>query len=212
MGWFNITTIAMDERPMKAMQSVIDLLKTVDREWKISLAGEWHPEIEKDIYDYCVASKWKFPDAALKDRQQSGKTSTWYTCCTEKYPNMFTFSPPDEAVWAGWYTAATQMDGFLRWAYNSWPRSPLTDSRFTAWPAGDTYQVYPGPFSSIRFEKLIEGIQDFEKINLLRKAYREKNETNKLKELEAALQTFTIEQLSQQSAQQMVEKYKRLLN
>ena len=211
-GWFGITTIAMDERPMQAMQSVISLLKTIDPEWKISLAGEWHPEIEKDIYDYCVASKWAFPDAILKERKQAGKTSTWYTCCTEKYPNMFTFSPPDEGVWTGWYTAASGMDGFLRWAYNSWTRSPLTDSRFTAWPAGDTYQVYPGPLSSVRFEKLIEGIQDFEKINALRKSYREKNETIKLKELEAALQTFTIEKLSQQSAHQMVEKYKHLLN
>lgn len=55
------------------------------------------------------------------------------------------------------------MDGFLRWAYKSWPQTPLADSRFTAWPAGDTYQFYPGPLSSIRFEKLMEGIQDFER-------------------------------------------------
>jgi hypothetical protein len=211
-GWFAITAIAMDERPMKDMQAVIRLLKSIDPAWKISLAGEWHPEIEKDIDDYCIASKWKFPDAVLKERQALGKSSTWYTCCTEKYPNMFTFSPPDEAVWTGWYTAATRMDGFLRWAYNSWTQSPLTDSRFRAWPAGDTYQVYPGPLSSVRFEKLIEGIQDFEKINELRRWYLAKNDTGKLKELEAALQTFTIEKLSQQSAQQMVEKYKHLLN
>ena len=81
-GWFGITTIAMDERPMQAMQSVISLLKTIDPEWKISLAGEWHPEIEKDIYDYCVASKWAFPDAILQERKQAGKTSTWCTYCT----------------------------------------------------------------------------------------------------------------------------------
>ncbi len=211
-GWWGITTIAMDERPMKAMQSVIALLKTIDPAWKISLAGEWHAEIEKDIDDYCIASKWVFPDTVLKERQQSGKTSTWYTCCTEKYPNMFTFSPPDESVWVGWYTAATNMDGFLRWAYNSWPASPLTDSRFTAWPAGDTYQVYPGALSSVRFEKLIEGIQDFEKINLLRKWYKEKGATTKLNELETALKTFKINELSKQTARQMVEKYKPLLN
>jgi len=125
---------------------------------------------------------------------------------------MFTFSPPDEGVWAGWYTAASRMDGFLRWAYNSWTRSPLTDSRFITWPAGDTYQVYPGPLSSVRFEKLVEGIQDFEKINALRKSYQEKNETAKLKELETALQTFTIDRLSQQSAADMIKKYKHLLN
>jgi len=211
-GWFDITTIAMDERPMKAMRSVIDLLKTIDPNWKISLAGEYHAEIEKDIYDYCIASKWVFPDNILKERKQQGKVSTWYVCCTEKYPNMFTFSPPDEGVWAGWYTAATNMDGFLRWAYNSWTKDPLKDTRFTAWPAGDTYQVYPGPLSSIRFEKLIEGIQDFEKINFLRKQYKENGETAKLNALEAALRTFKIDALSKQSAQQMVEKYKRLLN
>lgn len=211
-GWFDITTIAMDERPMKAMRSVIELLKTIDPNWKISLAGDYHPEIENDIYDYCVASRWIFPDSVLNARKQQGKASTWYVCCTERYPNMFTFSPPDEGVWAGWYTAATNMDGFLRWAYNSWTKDPLADSRFTAWPAGDTYQVYPGPLSSIRFEKLIEGIQDFEKINFLRRQYKEKGETAKLNELEAALRTFEIKELSKQSAQQMVEKYKRLLN
>ncbi|GAB3420641.1 DUF4091 domain-containing protein [Niabella aquatica] len=211
-GWFGITTIAMDERPMKAMRSVIDLLKTIDPGWKISLAGDYHPEIEKDIYDYCVASRWVLPDSVLKGRKQQEKVSTWYVCCTEKYPNMFTFSPPDEAVWAGWYTAATNMNGFLRWAYNSWTKDPLNDSRFTAWPAGDTYQVYPGPLSSIRFEKLIEGIQDFEKINLLRRQYKEQGETARLSELEAALKTFKIKELSKQSAQQMIEKYKRLLN
>ncbi len=211
-GWFDITTIAMDERPMEAMQSVIGLLKTIDPNWKVSLAGNYHPEIENDIYDYCVASRWVFPDSVLNARKQQGKASTWYVCCTEKYPNMFTFSPPDEGVWAGWYTAATDMDGLLRWAYNSWTKDPISDSRFTAWPAGDTYQVYPGPLSSIRFEKLIEGIQDFEKISLLRRQYKEKGETARLNELEAALKTFKIKELSKQSAQQMVEKYKHLLN
>lgn len=211
-GWFNITTIAMDERPMKAMQSVIALLKTVDSNWKVSLAGEYHAEIEKDIYDYCIASNQTFPATVLANRNEQGKASTWYVCCTEKYPNMFTFSAPDESVWAGWYTAATNMNGFLRWAYNSWTKDPLHDSRFTAWPAGDTYQVYPGPLSSIRFEKLIEGIQDFEKINALRKLYKQTGDNEKLNELENALKTFKIDELAIQTAQQMVNQYKALLN
>ncbi len=104
------------------------------------------------------------------------------------------------------------MDGFLRWAYNSWTKDPLHDSRFITWPAGDTYQVYPGPLTSIRFEKLIEGIQDFEKINWLRKKYQQENNTVKLNELEAALATFKIEKLSNETAQKMVEEYKYLLN
>ncbi len=211
-GWFNITAIAMDERPLAAMQAVIALLKSVDKDWKLTLAGDYHEEIENDIDDYCVASRWKFPAEILAKRKKAGKISTWYTCCTEAYPNGFTFSPPDEHVWIGWYTAATDMDGYLRWAFNSWTKDPLKDSRFTAWPAGDTYQVYPGPLSSIRFEKLIEGIQDHEKILLLRNEYRRNKQTAKLQELQAALKNFEISKLSSTNAAEMVAAAKGLLN
>lgn len=211
-GWFSITAIAMDERPMPAMQSVIKLLKEIDTGWKIALAGDYHDEIENDIFDYCIASRMHFPKDVLEKRQQQGKISTWYTCCTEMYPNGFTFSPPAEHVWIGWYTAAKNMDGYLRWAYNSWPKDPLYDSRFTAWPAGDTYQVYPGPRTSIRFEKLIEGIQDFEKINILKQQYKKSGEDKKLSELENVLAKFKIGKLSQQTAEEMVKEAKDILN
>jgi hypothetical protein len=211
-GWFHKTAIAMDERPMPAMQAVIALLKEVDKDWKIALAGDYHPEIEADIYDYCIASRWQFPAATLQQRQQQGKLSTWYTCCTENYPNGFTFSPPAEHVWIGWYTAAKGMDGYLRWAYNSWPKNPLQDSRFTAWPAGDTYQVYPGPFTSIRFEKLIEGIQGFEKIRILKEEFKRLGDKKRLQELEEVLSRFKIEKLAVQSAEEMVMEAKRILN
>lgn len=211
-GWFGITAIAMDERPMPAMQAVISLLQEVDKNWKIALAGDYHPEIEKDIFDYCIASRWQFPSDTLQVRRQQGKLSTWYTCCVEKYPNGFTFSPPAEHVWIGWYTAAKNMDGYLRWAYNSWTEDPLHDSRFTAWPAGDTYQVYPGPLTSIRFEKLIEGIQDFEKVRLLKEEYKKKGEAKKLKELDTVLASFEISKLTSQTAEEMVLKAKEVLN
>jgi hypothetical protein len=209
--WFAITSIAMDERPMEAMQAVIALLKKIDTDWKIALAGNYHPEIENDVYNYCIASALKFPDDVLKKREEQGKISTWYTCCTENFPNGFTFSPPDEHVWMGWYTAAKNMDGYLRWAYNSWTKDPLTDSRYTAWPAGDTYQVYPGPLSSIRFEKMIEGIQDFEKIGMLRNEYKRKNQTEKLDKLETALKEFEIKNLATETAGDIIKKYKNLL-
>ena len=188
------------------------ITKEIDKDWKVALAGDYHAEIEKDIFDYCIASQFDFPNDVLEQRRQQGKLSTWYTSCTEKYPNGFTFSPPAEHVWIGWYTAAKNMDGYLRWAYNSWPKNPIEDSRFTAWPAGDTYQVYPGPMTSIRFEKLIEGIQDFEKINLLMNQYKKDGEENKLKELETVLAKFEIEKLSKQSAEEMVIAAKGILN
>ena len=58
----------------------------------------------------------------------------------------------------------------LRWAYNSWPENPQYDSRYGNWSSGDTYLVYPYRRSSIRFERLIDGIEAAEKIRVLRKA------------------------------------------
>jgi hypothetical protein len=211
-GWFNKTAISMDERPMKDMQAVINLLKSIDTAWKITMAGDYHPEIEKDIYDYCIASRWQFEEKALAERKALGKPSTYYTCCTEPYPNGFTFSPPAEHVWIGWYAAAKGFDGYLRWAYNSWVKDPLLDSRFRAWPAGDTYQVYPGPRSSIRFEKLIEGIQDFEKIRIVREQLKKSGNRDGLKKLDLALASFEIIKLKDTPAAETVATAKSLLN
>ncbi|MFT3704529.1 MAG: DUF6067 family protein [Agriterribacter sp.] len=211
-GWFEISTIAMDERPMKDMQIVISILKTIDPKWKVALAGNYHPQIEKYIYDYCLASNLSFPPAVLQKRLQEGKPSTYYTCCSEPYPNGFTFSPPDEHVWIGWYAAAKGFTGYLRWAYNSWVASPLQDSRFRTWPAGDTYQVYPGPRSSIRFEKLTEGIQDFEKIRILKEELTKKGDAASLQKLNQLLQTFDIQKLKTVPATNMIVESKQKLN
>ncbi|WP_222536836.1 DUF4091 domain-containing protein [Pedobacter polysacchareus] len=211
-GWFSKAYIAMDERPMEAMKSVIKLLKETDKNWKIALAGDFHPEIEQDIDVYCIASRWEFPAATLAKRKEKGQLSTWYTCCTEPYPNGFTFSSPAEGVWIGWYTASKNMEGYLRWAYNSWTKNPLKDSRFITWPAGDTYMVYPGPLSSIRFEKLVEGGQDFEKIKYLRAAYAKNKQTKQLNDLNKALEVFDIKSLSKTTADDMLKKVKPLLN
>lgn len=211
-GWFGITRIAMDERPMKDMQAVIALLRSIDPNWKLALAGEYHPEIERDIFDYCVASKFQFTPAALQERNASGKFSTYYTCCVEAKPNIFSFSPPAEASWLGWYAAAAGFNGYLRWAFNSWVKDPVQDSRFRAWPAGDTYQIYPGPWTSQRFEKLIEGIQDFEKIRILREEFTRKGETAKLAALNKLLSGFTLAALDKKSAEAMLSEAGPVLN
>ena len=86
-----MTAIAMDERSMESMKAVIALLKKIDPEWKTALAGDFHPEIEKDIYDYCLIIRHKFDENVLKERKASGKPSTYYTACGEEYQNGFTY-------------------------------------------------------------------------------------------------------------------------
>jgi hypothetical protein len=211
-GWFNKTAIAMDERSMESMKAVIALLKRIDPKWKTALAGDYHPEIEKDIYDYCIIIRHKFPENVLNERKASGKPTTYYTACGEEYPNSFSYSPPAENTWIGWYASAGGFTGYLRWAYNNWTENTLQDTRFRTWPAGDCYQIYPGPRSSIRFEKLIEGIQDFEKIRILQEQLRKEGNLNGLKELSDVLATFQVEKLKDTPAAEMLLKAKTILN
>jgi hypothetical protein len=212
-GWFDITAIAMDERPLESMQAVISLLKHVDQGWKIALAGDtYHPEIEKDIYDYSIASYLKFDKDVLSERKSLGKPTTFYTACKERHPGPYTFSPPAENAWLGWHAAAKGYTGYLFWAFNTWVKEPLLDSRFRSWPSGTCYQFYPGPRTSIRFEKLIEGIQDFEKIRLIQEQLRKEGNEEGLKELDRLLATFEIPALDSIPASEMITRAKKVLN
>lgn len=194
-GWFSITSIGMDERPMHAMQKAIAVIRKADPEFKVALAGNYHPEIEADLYDYCVALNQgkKLPKEVLERRQKEGKNTTFYTCCMEYQPNTFTFSVPVEGSWFGFHVANVGYDGYLRWAYNSWVKEPLHDTRFRQWSAGDTYIIYPYGRSSVRFEKVIEGIQSYEKIRVLREKFTAEGNTAKLAELDELVKPFDLE-------------------
>lgn len=214
-GWFDKTCIAMDERPMKDMQAAIKVIKDADKDYKISLAGIYHDEIERDLYYYCIAYGNDFPPEVLARRRAEGKISTYYTCCTEGFPNTFTFSPPAEAAWMAVHALGGNYDGYLRWSYNSWTRDPLRDSRFRTWAAGDTYCIYPGPRSSIRFERLIEGLQICEKIVQLRKEYTRIGQKAKLQKLNKMVKKFTPQEVPASKralAAPMVKEIEQLLN
>lgn len=211
-GWFGFTTIAMDERQMDDMKEAIKVIKKADPDFKIGLAGVYHEEIQADLHDYSVAYGIRFPDSVRVEREKQGKLSTVYTCCSEALPNLFTFSPPAEACWTFWHAAAGNYDGFLRWAWNSWTADPLRDSRFRTWAAGDCYHVYPGPRSSIRRERIIEGIQDAEKIRILSEEFRSKGQKNKLNKLNKAVSLFIHENLTPENAADMVNSGRQVLN
>lgn len=194
-GWFEKTMIAMDERPLESMQAVLGLIRKVEPAFKISLAGNYHEPVIYDIVDFSetFSGKQEFPESAKAKRKELGLTTTFYTCCAEAHPNMFVISNPDEAAWLGWFAQAEGYDGYLRWAYNSWTLDPLTDTRFRTWPAGDCFVVYPGGRGSVRFSKLVEGIQDFEKVRILRSRWQETGNEAKLGQLTGILKSFTSE-------------------
>lgn len=196
-GWFEKTMIAMDERPLESMQAVLSLIRKIEPDFKISLAGSYHEPVIYDIVDFSetFSGKKEFPESVKAKRKELGLTTTFYTCCAEAHPNLFVISDPDEAVWLGWFAQAENYDGYLRWAYNSWTADPLTDARFRTWPAGDCFVVYPGGRASIHFAKLTEGIQDFEKVRIFRAQWQKEGNEVKLAQLTEILNSFSSEKI-----------------
>ena len=170
-GWLEFTNIAMDERSPEAMQAAADVLVSCAPEMGFALADN-HASYKKFtmMRDVCVAL---FQSAVTHDdilmRRDKGFYTTFYICCSPSFPNTFSTSQPFEAEVLGWYNVAMDYDGMLRWAYNSWAEAPHYDSRYGGWMSGDTYFVYPFNRSSVRFERLIDGIEVAEKIRQLRK-------------------------------------------
>lgn len=211
-GWFQITHISMDERPMEVMQETLKIIRQADPGFKVSLAGSLHEELSDDLNDYCVALRMKYPGEMIQKRKAEGKVTTFYTSCEEPHPNTFSFNPPAECEWFGWYAAKAGLDGYLRWAYNSWVIEPLVDSRFYTWPGGDTYFVYPGARTSLRFERLISGIQAFEKVRILREEFTRTNNRSALKKIQKALDAFDEVTLDQIPASNAVNQANRIIN
>ncbi|MBR7004900.1 MAG: DUF4091 domain-containing protein [Bacteroidales bacterium] len=186
-GWFEKTCIAMDERPKDLLEHAYAIVYKAEKNFKIEGAVNYFgPEVAERMYDI----SFLFREALLTPEQLSshlakGNKVTIYTCCNPQRPNTFIDSNPSESAFLGWFVASVGYSGYLRWAYNSWVKDPCVDARFRTWRAGDCYLVYPDG-SSIRMERLIEGIQDYEKIRIL----RESLDTKKTAQLEAQLLKF----------------------
>ena len=210
-GWFEKTCIAMDERPMEAMQACLEVIHGAVPDFKVSLAGSYHEEIADQIYDLCVGLLHPYEDEIINERRAKGMVSTYYTCCSERYPNTFMVSNPMEACWLGWMALYGNYDGYLRWAFNSWTKDPVNDARFIHWPAGDCYMVYPDGCSSVRFERVVEGFQDYEKASILRKEWEAAGESDKLRQLEEAINLFTVPRLGEEGPEHALSVARKAL-
>ncbi len=188
-GWLDITSIAMDERDQQSMDAAFKLIRSVSPELGVAFADNKKTYKKyPDTKDISVSVYDPFDREDLINRKSIGLNTTFYVCCSDTFPNQFTFSEPAESTYLAWYAKAAGFDGMLRWAFNSWVEKPMLDSRFRTWPAGDTYIVYPGGRSSIRYERMLEGIQDFEKINIITKKLKAAGDTKSLTKLDNAIE------------------------
>lgn len=132
---------------------------------------------------------------AIKEEQSKGGEITWYISCDQGYPqpNFFIDAPAMDPVMVPWITAEYNMAGILYWACNFWSETPnpwldavtfisgfecsdgyILNGEGSFFYPGDFTKRYTGqpnvdgPVSSLRFELLREGIEDYEYINMLR--------------------------------------------
>ncbi len=187
-GWFEKTNMAIDERAPEDMRAAADLIEKYAPGLGFAIADN-HNSYKKfdNMRDVCVGQRHSLvPVDEIEARRQEGNVTTFYVCCSTLYPNAFTNSQPYEAELLCAYGVAHHYDGMLRWAYNSWPAAPEYDSRFRRWASGDTFIVYPHARSSVRFERLVDGVELSEKVRTLRAKYT----AEQLKPLDEALEKF----------------------
>lgn len=186
-GWYDKTEIVMDERGLPDMLAALEVAQTAVPGIKMALAGNYHSELVDTLNSYTMIKGEFFPESVLKSRRAKGQRSILYTCCATPAPSQFSNSAPADGAYLPVYATATGFDGYLHWSFNNWNNTPLTDTRFHMFAPGDTYFVYPDGRTSIRYERMVEGIQLSEKIRLLRQELEGRQDLAGLQMLEQAL-------------------------
>jgi len=185
-GWFDDLYIGIDER--KAMKKAYDLIDTVkNRDGKVlkkaaamnHFNAQYFPLIDR-MASVSVGSE-PLKGAMADYRQLCARRAAYpelrttvYTCVGH-FPNSFTYSMPGEGYWTIMFSAAMGANGFLRWAYDAWVKDPLRDTTHVSFESGDCFLIYPDepdavhptPRTSVRLEKLAEGMRDINKLFMM---------------------------------------------
>ncbi len=197
-GWLGMTCLAIDERPDEQVRAALAVIRKHTPEFRVASAVNSPSKLSEYIYDMSpILTLADYKPEMLQTRKAAGFKSTFYVCLHPLKPNTFITSPTAEAEWLGLFAAANHLDGFLRWAYNSWNRNPFEHTNFIHWPASDCWLVYPGNRSSVHFERLRDGLEEFEKVALLRRAAAAPEASPELREAVRAMdeglkELFTI--------------------
>lgn len=180
-GVFKKTYLGFDEKPHDVLYKIQELIGEVAPEFldRIVIAG--HAEATTYATNLSISYMF-FPEQPLdgrsefpihetiNKRKKEGKQTTFYLCAEPAHPNTLSYSPAIEAQLIPWLVLKYNTDGYLRWAYNNWTEDPFNKPVFIH-NQGDDYYVYPGkngPISSIRWELLKEGIEDYELFTIIK--------------------------------------------
>lgn len=144
------------------------------------------PDLPGALDVYCPKNHDYEQNRNRYERLRMGPTDEiWcYTCCYPggKWMNRLLDHEILRSVYLPWGCFIHSLDGYLHWGFNRWtPDSdPFTPGFGGTLPPGDTHLVYPGgsdgPWPSVRFEAMRQGMEDLELLRLLRQRAPEKAE------------------------------------
>lgn len=179
-GWFDRTSLMFDEQSEAIMNRVHAILEEIAPQWQGELAAAADAVDEVDLTPYSAISYQiinSVPDSLIRERREAGEQTLLYTWAQPLKPNLITPSPLMSARNLSWIVGKKDLDGFLRWTFNSWPEDVYSNPTFM-YTQGDEYVVYPGgtkdspeagPVSAMRWEVFQDGIDDAE---IIREAKR----------------------------------------
>jgi hypothetical protein len=107
-----------------------------------------------------------FTKKAVAERERAKEKELWfYTCMAPSPLNRFIEEPLTHPRLLHWANFQTKTTGYLHWGFNWWigRKNPI-EGQWRLQP-GDEWLVYPKPggvLDSIRFEAMLEGLQDHE--------------------------------------------------
>ncbi len=141
------------------------------------------PEVLQSNCDVWVPQLGRFDDqmGLLEQRIGSGRAVWFYTCLypQRRYLNRLMDFPLIKVRLLQWLDFRYGFTGFLHWGGNYWTPKPLLDTQpvindnTDLLPSGDAFIVYPDREhltvrSSIRFEAMRSGIEDYEMLRALK--------------------------------------------
>ena len=209
-GWFEKTVLYMDEVPREEMEAIIGLIRFNDEDWKIGLSYGHDPgeRVIASLYD--VSGYYESETAVQTYAEQ---LTTFYTSCTLRRPNNYVAAdanPVDMAAMP-WYTMFRGHDGYLRWAFDNWKSHDPLDLRDGVFTAGDYSFVYRSSndkgmtmIPSVRSELLRDGIEDYEKVQVLRETMRRCGKQELQAELQEVINSFSTERLMAGQAKELI--------
>ncbi|HUU12762.1 MAG TPA: glycoside hydrolase domain-containing protein [Terriglobia bacterium] len=188
-GWKNIyyqhildeahgTEPAVYERIAKIVRHHLPGIPIMD-----AVDADHMPEELQNNCDVWVPQLGLFDDQMdlLERRMKAGREVWFYTCLypQRRYLNRLLDYSLLKVRLLHWLNFRYNFAGYLHWGWNWWTPEPMLatqpviNDNQTLLPAGDAFIVYPdranlSVHSSIRFEAMCDGIEDFELLRLLK--------------------------------------------